>query len=166
MKSLPEFDLRSAITASESVSQERLEWIRKLIDENAALESEAEKWRRLADKLASEIIRSAKKSIVLIDNYMDENTIALLSKKNKGVSVLLLSKNVHKPLIIDVQKANDQFGNFEIKSFYKSHDRFLIIDESDIYHLGASLKDLGKKWFAFSKLDKNSVDNILKSIVK
>ncbi len=119
-----------------------------------------------AHKLASEIIRSANKSIVLIDNYIDENTLALLSKKNKGVNVLLLTRNQSKTLALDVQKANDQFGNFELKSFDKSHDRFLIIDGTDIYHLGASLKDLGRKWFAFSKLDKNSVDNILKSIVK
>jgi len=63
-----------------------------------------------------------------------------------------------------VKKANEQYGNFEIKTFDKSHDRFLIIDGEEVYHLGASLKDLGKKWFAFSKLDKNSVGNILKSI--
>ena len=63
-----------------------------------------------------------------------------------------------------VGKANEQYGNFEIKKFSKSHDRFLIIDESKVYHLGASLKDLGKKWFAFSKLDKNSVESILKGI--
>ena len=65
---------------------------------------------------------------------------------------------------LDVKKANAQYGNFEIKSFNKSHDRFLIIDNTEVYHLGASLKDLGKKWFAFSKLDKNSVETILKGI--
>jgi hypothetical protein len=118
-----------------------------------------------AYKLSAKIIRSAQKSILLIDNYIDESTLTLLSKKKQGVKVLLLSKNVNKATALDVQKAKDQFGNFEIKSFDKSHDRFLIIDETDIYHLGASLKDLGKKWFAFSKLDKNSVDSILKSIV-
>jgi len=117
-------------------------------------------------ELASKIIRSAKKNIVLIDNYIDENTLTILSKKNREVSVLLLSKNVNKATELDVQKADTQFGNFEIKTFDKSHDRFLIIDETEIYHLGASLKDLGKKWFAFSKLDKSSVDNILKAITK
>ena len=65
---------------------------------------------------------------------------------------------------LDVKKANAQYGNFEIKSFNKSHDRFLIIDNTEVYHLGASLKDLGKKWFAFSKLDKNPVETILKSL--
>lgn len=117
-----------------------------------------------AYKLASKIIRSAKKSIVLIDNYMNEQTLSILDKKRQQVAVLLLTKNINKTLLLDVKKANEQFGNFEIKAFDKSHDRFLIIDETEVYHLGASLKNLGKKWFAFSKLDKSSVDNILKAI--
>ena len=118
-----------------------------------------------AYELASKIIRSAKTSIVLIDNYMYESTLTQLAKKKEQIKVLLLCKNVSKQLALDVKKAKEQYGNFEVKEFNKSHDRFLIIDESEVYHLGASLKDLGKKWFAFSKLDKNSVDNILKSIV-
>ncbi len=118
-----------------------------------------------AYELASKIIRSAKTSIVLIDNYIDESTLTQLAKKKEQVKVLLLCKNISKQLALDVKKAKEQYGDFEVKEFNKSHDRFLIIDESEVYHLGASLKDLGKKWFAFSKLDKNSVDNILKSIV-
>jgi hypothetical protein len=117
-----------------------------------------------AYKLASKIIRSAKQSIVLIDNYINEDTLTHLSKKNKAVKVLLLTKAISRQLALDVKKANGQYGNFEIKRFDKSHDRFLIIDELEIYHLGASLKDLGKKWFAFSKLDKNSVENILSEL--
>lgn len=117
-----------------------------------------------AYELASKIIRSAKLSIVLIDNYIDERTLTHLSKKNNKVKILLLTKNISKQLILDKDKAKEQYGNFEIKSFDKSHDRFLIIDRQNVYHLGASLKDLGKKWFAFSKLDKKSVENILKSI--
>ena len=117
-----------------------------------------------AYQLASKIIRSAKKSIVLIDSYIDENTITHLCKKSKAVNVLLLTRKINKQLALDIKKANEQYGRFEIKKFSRSHDRFLIIDESEIYHLGASLKDLGKKWFAFSKLDKNSVENILKGI--
>lgn len=117
-----------------------------------------------AYELASKIIRSAQKSIVLIDNYIDENTLTHLAKKQRDVNVVLLSKNVNKTALLDVQKANEQYGNFEIKAFDKSHDRFLIIDESEVFHLGASLKDLGKKWFAFSKLDKDSVSSILNSI--
>lgn len=117
-----------------------------------------------AYELASKIIRSAKKNIVLIDNYIDESTLTHLAKKNSYVKVLLLSKTVNKQLTLDVKKANEQYGNFEIQEFTKSHDRFLIIDQSEVYHLGASLKDLGKKWFAFSKLDKNSVETVLKGI--
>jgi len=117
-----------------------------------------------AYELISKIIRSAKKSIVLIDNYIDERVLTHLAKKKKTVKVFLLSKNISKQLTLDINKANEQYGNFEIKSFNKSHDRFLIIDGSEVFHLGASLKDLGKKWFAFSKLDKNSVETILKSI--
>jgi len=114
--------------------------------------------------LASKIICASKKSIVLIDNYIDESTLLHLSKKNEKVKVLLLSKNSSKQLALDVKKANEQYGNFETKVFNKSHDRFLIIDGEEVYHLGASLKDLGKKWFAFSKLDKGSVGSVLSEL--
>lgn len=117
-----------------------------------------------AYELASKIIRSAKKNIVLIDNYIDESTLTHLSKKPKVVKVLLLTKTITKQLTLDVKKANEQYSNFEIKSFAKSHDRFLIIDNTEVYHLGASLKDLGKKWFAFSKLEKNSIANIMSAL--
>lgn len=117
-----------------------------------------------AYSLASKIIRTAEHSIVLIDNYVDENTLTHLAKRKKGVKVLLLNKNESKQTTLDVHKANEQYGNFEIQTFSQSHDRFLIIDNTEVYHLGASLKDLGKKWFAFSKMDKNSVKNILNSI--
>jgi len=117
-----------------------------------------------AYELASKIIRSAKKSIALIDNYIDETTLIHLAKKNKEVKVCLLSKSDSKQIILDVQKANEHYGNFELKTFTVSHDRFLIIDNEIVYHLGASLKDLGKKWFAFSKLETNSVQNILNQI--
>lgn len=119
-----------------------------------------------AYELASKIIRSAKTSIVLIDNYIDENTLTHLAKKNEHVKVLLLSKTISKQLALDVKKANEQYGNFELREFTLSHDRFLIIDDSDVFHLGASLKDLGKKWFAFSKLEKTSVANILNEMSK
>ncbi len=119
-----------------------------------------------AYELASKIIRAAKKNIVLIDNYIDETTLTHLSKKNKKVTVLLLTKSTSKQLQLDVKKANEQYGDFEVKTFSQSHDRFLNIDNKEVYHLGASLKDLGKKWFAFSKMDKNSVESIMDSITK
>lgn len=119
-----------------------------------------------AYELISNIVRSAKKNIVLIDNYIDERTLTHLSKKDKNVNVFLLSKNIGKQQRLDVQKANEQYGNFKIIEFDKSHDRFLIIDQTEVYHLGASLKDLGKKWFAFSKMDKSSVQSIMNSILE
>jgi hypothetical protein len=118
-----------------------------------------------AYELASKIIRSAKASIILIDNYIDENTITHLTKKKKNVKVLLLTNTVSRQLNLDIQKANQQYGIFEVKQFTQSHDRFLIIDNGvEVYHIGASLKDLGKKWFAFSKMDKSSVIGIIKSV--
>lgn len=117
-----------------------------------------------AYELTSKIIRSAKNRIVLIDNYIDETSLTLLTKKAKDVNVLLLTKTISKQLNLDVQKVNQQYSHFELKIFTKSHDRFLIIDEEEVYHIGASLKDLGKKWFAFSKINKNSVKSILAEI--
>lgn len=114
----------------------------------------------------SGIIKKAKTEIILIDNYIDENTLTHLSKKSKTVNVILYTKTISKQLILDLKKANDQYGGFEIHSFEKSHDRFLIIDGNAVYHIGASLKDLGKKWFAFAKMEKASVDSMLNALGK
>lgn len=114
--------------------------------------------------LVSKIIRSAKKRIILIDNFSDENTVVHLTKKMKEVKVFLLTKNINNQLLLDIRKADEQYGDFKLVHFTKSHDRFLIIDDLEIYHLGASLKDLGKKWFAFSRLNKSSVENIVNAI--
>lgn len=102
---------------------------------------------------ASGLIKKAEAEIILIDNYIDETTLTHLGKKAKTVKVKLFTKNINKTLALDVIKANEQFGNFEVQELINSHDRFLIIDRNELYHLGASLKDLGKKWFAFSKMD-------------
>ena len=118
-----------------------------------------------AYELASKIIRSAKQSIALIDNYIDENTLTHLAKKQQGVKATLLTKNISKQLSLDVQKADAQYGDFDVKQFTQSHDRFLIIDGGkEVYHIGASLKDLGKKWFAFSKMEQASVASIINAI--
>ncbi len=124
-----------------------------------------------AYELASKIIRSAKKSLILIDNYIDETTLTHLAKKHFDVSVLLLSKKSDAKIDLDVKKVNDQFGGFTLKQFACSHDRFLLVDNTEVYHLGASLKDLGKKhvvspvepWFAFSKMDVSSVGKYIES---
>ena len=101
-------------------------------------------------KFASEIIKSANESIVLIDNYIDESVLHLFSKRNKGVNATIYTAKISKELQIDINKYNAQYKHIEIKTFSKSHDRFIIIDNQTVYHIGASLKDLAKKWFAFS----------------
>jgi hypothetical protein len=102
----------------------------------------------------SNIIKKAIKQIILIDNYIDENTLTHLAKKDDKVNVVLYTKTISKQLKLDIEKANQQYNNtFELHQLKSSHDRFLITDQNEMYHLGASLKDLGKKWFAFSKMD-------------
>jgi len=118
-----------------------------------------------AYKLVSDIVRSAKKSIVLIDNFVDDTVLNLISKKDKKVNCTIFTKTISKQLKLDAEKFNKQYPTLQIKLFSKAHDRFLIIDTTEVYHIGASLKDLGKKWFAFSKMDKSSV-SILNSISK
>lgn len=110
----------------------------------------------------SKLIKSAKHSIVLIDNYIDESVFTLLSKRNKRVTATIYTSSLTKQLKLDIIKFNAQYPPVEVKTFTTSHDRFLIIDNKIIYHFGASLKDLGKKWFAFSKLNLNAEDIITK----
>jgi ribosomal protein S6 len=106
----------------------------------------------------SDIIKSAKSSIKLIDNYIDESTLVLFTKRDAKVDMKMYTKTISKQLQLDLEKHNAQYPKIEIEIFDLSHDRFLIIDEKDIYHFGASLKDLGKKWFAVSKMDINSFE--------
>ena len=107
----------------------------------------------------TDLIKRAKKTILLIDNYVDETTLAILSK-NQNISTTIYTSKISKQLKLDVEKYNQQYKKIELKKFNLSHDRFLIIDNKEVYHIGASLKDLGKKWFAFSKMDINSFDII------
>ena len=106
----------------------------------------------------SNIIKSAKTSIKLIDNYIDESVFILFSKRDVSVQAIIYTKTITKALELDLKKCNSQYPKIEIKKFDLSHDRFLIIDDEKIYHIGASLKDLGKKWFAVSKMDVNSFE--------
>lgn len=101
----------------------------------------------------SKLIRQAKKSIILIDNYIDETVLNLFSKSSKNVTVLIYTAKISNRLQLDIDKYNAQYESIKVQQFSKSHDRFLIIDNSIIYHIGASLKDLGKRWFAFSKIN-------------
>lgn len=103
--------------------------------------------------LISKVVKSAKKSIVLIDNYVDETVLTIFSKRNEEVKATIYTSNFSKQLQLDLNKHNQQYPEIEIKRYIKSHDRFLIIDNKTVYHIEASLKDLGKKWFAFSKIN-------------
>ena len=102
---------------------------------------------------ANDLIKGAKHSIILIDNYIDETTLLMLSKRNSGCKAIIYTSKISAQLKLDLQKHNEQYPEIEIKLLKISHDRFLILDDVELFHLGASLKDLGKKWFAFSKLN-------------
>ncbi|PKB18476.1 MULTISPECIES: ORF6N domain-containing protein [unclassified Flavobacterium] len=101
----------------------------------------------------SDIIRSAQSSIILIDNYVDDTVLTLLGKRNSDVTATIYTKSISNQLRLDVQRYNSQYPLIEVEVFSDVHDRFLIIDNTELYHIGASLKDLGKKWFAFSRMD-------------
>ncbi|MCC5915895.1 MAG: virulence RhuM family protein [Cryomorphaceae bacterium] len=101
----------------------------------------------------ADLIKKATKSIVLIDNYVDESVLTLLSKRQKNVTTTIYTKTISKQLKLDLKKHNSQYSEIRAIEFKNTHDRFLIIDHKELYHIGASLKDLGKKWFAFSRMD-------------
>ena len=102
---------------------------------------------------ATNLIKSAKNSLILIDNYIDENTLLMLSKRTTGVDATIYTQRITPQLQLDLTRHNNQYPPINIRTYSQAHDRFLIIDQSDVYHIGASLKDLGKKLFAFSKMD-------------
>ncbi|MBQ3657371.1 MAG: virulence RhuM family protein [Bacteroidales bacterium] len=104
-----------------------------------------------AYKFANDLIRNAKQRVVLIDNYVDDSVLQMLDKRLQNVSATIYTKNFTPQLQLDVQRHNAQYAPITIHQFTNSHDRFLIIDDT-VYHIGASLKDLGKKWFAFCKM--------------
>ena len=105
-----------------------------------------------AYKFVADLIRTATTSLILIDNYIDDTVLTLFTKRIPGVTVTIYTAQISKQLSLDLQRHNSQYEPIDIRQFNQSHDRFLIIDEKELYHIGASLKDLGKKWFAFSKI--------------
>ncbi len=113
----------------------------------------------------ADIIKKAITDIILIDNYVDESVLTLLTKRKKNITATIYTKQISKQLQLDVEKHNSQYPPIELKTFAYSHDRFLIIDQRELYHLGASLKDLGKKWFAFSRMN-SLTQNVLNQLKK
>ena len=106
-----------------------------------------------AYKFATDLIKTARKSLLLIDNYVDESVLLMLSKRNPGVTATIYTQKITAQLQLDLDKHNDQYPPINIRTYRSSHDRFLIVDDKEVYHIGASLKDLGKKLFAFSRLE-------------
>ena len=104
-----------------------------------------------------DLVRQAKTRIVLIDNYVDDSVLSMLDKRSKGVKATIYTKTIPHQLGLDLEKHNAQYEPIEVLKFDKAHDRFLCIDET-VYHLGASMKDLGKKWFAFSRMEWNATE--------
>lgn len=112
---------------------------------------------------AADLIRSASKSVVLIDNYIDETVLTMLDKREKEIEAVIYTKDINRKFSLDLKKHNEQYRPVEVRTFTKAHDRFLLIDEK-VYHLGASLKDLGRKWFAFSLMTEWTAQDIIDRI--
>ena len=110
-----------------------------------------------AYKFVSNIVRKAKQSIVLIDNYVDENTIQIFTKRKAGVTVIIYTQKITRQLELDAEKFNKQYSKLEVKKLSHNHDHFLIIDQKEMYHIGVSLKDLGNKMLGFSKMDAQTI---------
>jgi len=106
-------------------------------------------------QFVSDLVRSTESSVILIDNYIDDSVLTILSKRNQNTEAIVYTSAISSQLETDIKRFNTQYPPIQFKIFRKSHDRFLIIDKQTVYHIGASLKDLGKKWFAFSKINLN-----------
>ena len=111
----------------------------------------------------SSLIKSAKKRIILIDNYVDETVLTLLDKREEYVSAVIYTQQISRQFQLDIDRHNAQYTPIDVKTFRLSHDRFLCIDDT-IYHIGASIKDLGKKWFGFSKMEILTPDELVERI--
>lgn len=116
-----------------------------------------------AYRFVADLIKKAKRSIVLIDNYVDDSVLSLLDKRERNVSAKIYTQNISPQLQLDINKHNSQYPLIEVNQFNKAHDRFLLIDD-EIYHIGASIKDLGKKWFAFTLMHDITAKELIKKI--
>jgi len=170
-------EMKRVISSNELLFQrfERIEQKLSVHDDNfnqvfKALETRQETQKQMifyngelfdAYQFIADIIRSAKQSIVLVDNYIDDNTLTLFTK-NQNVDVLIYTHTISKQLKLDLEKYNAQYKPLDIKNFKNSHDRFLIIDNTVVYNIGASLKDLGKKMFAINKMDSFTFEDIIR----
>ena len=156
---LPMFERFERIEQRLSVYDENFEKLFKAIEDKSIKPTQGIFFNgQIFDAYAfvADLIKSAKHSIILIDNYIDESVLTLFGK-NQNVDVTIYTQSIGKQLKLDLQKYNAQYRPITVKVFKDAHDRFMIIDENEVYHIGASLKDLGKKWFAFSKMSGESL---------
>ena len=116
-----------------------------------------------AYRFVADLVRKAKRTIILIDNYVDDTVLSLLDKRQRGVSATIYTKSASENLQLDIKRHNEQYTPIEVKLFNKAHDRFLLIDD-EVYHIGASIKDLGKKWFAFTLMHDIKAAELIKKI--
>ena len=116
-----------------------------------------------AYRFVNDLIRKAKESIVLIDNYVDDTVLNMLDKRGKGVTATIYTRSISQQLQLDIDRHNKQYQSIEIRHFNKAYDRFLLIDQ-EVYHIGASIKDLGKRWFAFTLLQDMKANEIIERI--
>ena len=114
-----------------------------------------------AYRFVSDLVRKADRRIILIDNYVDDTVLALLDKRKEGVTATIYTKSISHQFQLDIQRHNEQYTPIEVQQFNRAHDRFLIIDD-EVYHIGASIKDLGKKWFAFALMHDLVADDFMK----
>ena len=116
-----------------------------------------------AYRFVSDLMRKAKLSVVLIDNYVDDTVLTLLDKREDGVTATIYTQRISNQFKLDVDRHNTQYPHIEIKQFNKAHDRFLLIDD-EVYHIGASIKDLGKKWFGFTLMQDITATELINKI--
>ena len=155
-----------ALNASKVDTDKKFEEVFRRLDEGSAKPTEGILFDGQifdAYKFVTERIREAKKRIVLIDNYIDETVLAMLDKRGKDVTAKVYTKNISRQLSLDFDKHNAQYAPIEVEQFDRAHDRFLCIDDT-VYLIGASIKDLGKKWFGFTKIDGWTTDELLSKI--
>ena len=155
-----------SLLAHQESTDQKVEEIFRRLDEGSAKPTEGILFDGQvfdAYKFVTERIREAKKRIVLIDNYIDETVLAMLDKRGKDVTAKVYNKNISRQLSLDFDKHNAQYAPIEVEQFDRAHDRFLCIDDT-VYLIGASIKDLGKKWFGFTKIDGWTTDELLSKI--
>ena len=155
-----------SLLAHQESTDQKVEEIFRRLDEGSAKPTEGILFDGQifdAYKFVTERIREAKKRIVLIDNYIDETVLAMLDKRGKDVTAKVYTKNISRQLSLDFDKHNAQYAPIEVEQFDRAHDRFLCIDDT-VYLIGASIKDLGKKWFGFTKIDGWTTDELLSKI--